>query len=119
MRTKRFLALILAVYLLFPLFITADNTYLSATKLWICDSTGSLTTDTVYVTHVVYFPAAVDNDLIITDGSDNNLIVLKAGASDTSPVHISFAAEDGRKAVGLKIGTIDGGTAYIYLRQYH
>lgn len=92
-----------------------SNAYKSTTNLWVIDETGTLNTGGVTVIRVIYFPSAVDDDLIITDNADNEAIVLKAGASDTSPVHLPME-DGGRKLPSLKIGTIDGGTAYIYFR---
>jgi len=91
------------------------NTYKSATKLWVVDETGTLNEGGVTVERVVYMPSAAGDDLIITDNADNEAIVLKAGASDASPVHLPFGRK-GRKLPSLKVGTIDGGTAYIYFR---
>jgi len=45
-----------------------------------------------------------------------NAIVLKAGASDASPIHFYFT-EKGREFPNLTLETISGGTAYVYLRQ--
>lgn len=91
------------------------NSFKSTTKLWVIDSTGTLNAYGVTITEVVYVPGAVNHDLVLTDNADNEAIVLKAGPSDVSPVHISFG-EKGRKLPSLKVGTIDGGTAYIYFR---
>jgi len=92
------------------------NTLSAATQLWTCDTAAAVTTAGAIVTNVYYVPSAANDDLIITDQNDVNAIILKAGASDATPVQISFG-EDGRYLNGLKIGTIDGGTAYIYLKK--
>lgn len=42
-------------------------------------------------------------------------IVLKAGASDASPIHVDFG-DKGRRFPNLTLETIDHGTVYVYLR---
>lgn len=92
-----------------------SNTYKSTTKLWVVDETGTLNEGGVTVVKVVYIPSAAADDLILDDNADNTAIVLKAGPSDASPVQLDFGNK-GRKLPSLKVNTIDGGTAYIYLR---
>ena len=91
------------------------NAYKDTTSVWVVDETGDLDTDPVTVEEVVYFPSAADDDLILSDTSDNVAIQLKAGVTDASPVHISFAP-NGRRLPNLKCNTIDGGTAHVYIR---
>ena len=91
------------------------NSYKTTTNLWVVDEIGLLNVRGVTVERVVYFPSTAGDDLILTDKNDNEAIVLKAGASDISGVHLSFGDVAGRKMPSLKVGTIDGGTAYIYL----
>ena len=92
-----------------------SNSYKDTTGLWVVDTTGNLDTDPVNIIEVVYIPSAANDDLILSDTSDNPAIVLKAGATDASPVHMSFH-HPGRRLPNLKVNTIDGGTAYIYMR---
>ncbi len=93
-----------------------SNTYNSVTKLWTVTDTGDLQTSerTAIVIQVVYVGNTVSDDLVIQDGKGNTAIVLKLGASDASPVRLPME-EGGRRFKGLKIQTIDSGTAYIYL----
>jgi len=42
-------------------------------------------------------------------------VVLKAGPSDVSPIHLDFGPS-GRVFPNLALETIDGGTAYVYMR---
>lgn len=91
------------------------NTFYTTTNLWVVDSTGDLNTTPVVVMAVIYVPGDVDHDLIISDTSDNPAIVLKAGATDASPICFNFHPY-GREYLNLKCHTIDGGTAYIYLK---
>jgi hypothetical protein len=114
MRNRRFLGIALALVMILSPLLATNTQY---DELWVCDSTGTLETDAVSIMHVVYVPSAVNDDLILTDSDDDTAVVLKAGPSDVAPVHISFAAEGGRLVYGLKVGTIDGGTAYVYLKQ--
>jgi hypothetical protein len=91
------------------------NSYNDTTSLWVIDETGALETSPREVMEVVYFPSAAGDDLILTDSADNLAIALKAGVADATPVHICFAPQ-GRRLPSLKVGTIDGGTAHIYLK---
>lgn len=84
------------------------------TRLWVVDSTGALDTTNIVVQHVVYVPSAANDDIILDDSNGNIAIVLKAGASDASPIHIDFGPQ-GRRFAGLTVDTIDGGTLYLYL----
>ena len=92
------------------------NTYNATTKLWAVTDTGDLQTSetTAIVTQVVYVGNTASDDLVIRDGKGNTAIVLKLGASDASPVRLPME-EGGRRLKGLKVQTIDSGTAYIYL----
>lgn len=90
------------------------NTYKAMTCVWVIDSTGTLDTTSKVIEELVFIPSAAAEDLVITDTSDNTAIALKAGPADASPVHISFPA--GRRIPSVKVGTIDGGTAYLYYR---
>ena len=93
-----------------------SNTYNATTKLWTVTDTGDLQTSetTAVVVQVVYVGNTASDDLVIRDGKGNTAIVLKLGASDASPVRLPME-EGGRRFEGLKIQTIDSGTAYIYL----
>ena len=91
------------------------NSFKTSTNLWIVEDTGDLNTTPVVVMAVVYIPGDVDQDLIISDTDDNYAIVLKAGATDASPICFNFHPY-GREYLSLKCHTIDGGTAYIYLK---
>jgi len=92
-----------------------SNTYKSTTKLWVVDETGTLNAGGVTIVKIIYIPSVAADDLVLDDDADNTAIVLKAGASDASPIHVDFG-EKGRKLPSLKVKTIDGGTAYIYFR---
>jgi hypothetical protein len=97
------------------------NAYRSATNLWEVDSPGKLSADAanlggrVTIERIIYIPSVADDDLVFEDGTANeNAIVLKAGASDASPIHLDFSPR-GRKVRDLECLLIDGGTAYVYL----
>jgi len=92
------------------------NTYNATTKLWTVNETGDLQTSetTAMVVQVVYMGNTANDDLIIQDGKGNDAIILKLSPSDASPVRLPME-EGGRKFDGLKVETIDSGTAYIYL----
>ena len=66
------------------------------------------------VCDVVYVPSAANDAITFQTGDSEDAIYLIAGASDASPVHLSF--EGGRHVPGLKCTAISGGTAYVYLK---
>jgi len=91
------------------------NSYKSATGVWEVDETGSLSNfSRVCIRKIVYVPNAAGDDLVFQDSNSNNAIVLKAGASDASPVHISYEPR-GLWLNGIQCSTIDGGKAYVYI----
>ena len=95
----------------------AVNTYNAVTKLWTCATDGLLQTSetTAIVVQVFYVGDSASDDLVIQDGKGNSAIILKVDAAFApSPVRLPME-EGGRKFDGLKIQTIDSGTAYIYL----
>jgi hypothetical protein len=67
------------------------------------------------VKRVIYVPANAGEDVVFQNGSSENAIVLKAGAADASPITVDFS-EGGLRVPGLQCTTIDGGTAYVYLK---
>ena len=93
----------------------AGNSWKSTTGVYVCDSTGNLSTVGVTVIKVVYVPATQAHNFILTDTSDNTAIALKANSGNTDMVEIDFGRR-GRKLPSLKVGTIDGGVAYVYYR---
>lgn len=97
------------------------NTFNGATLTWEVTETGALTAITAAsqfknpkIRKIVYIPDNSDDDLVFQTGGSVNAIVLKAGATDESPIHIDFG-EKGKRVAGIKCSTIDGGTAYVYL----
>lgn len=89
-------------------------------RLWICDTAAILAAVGVSVTvrKVIYFPAAVDNDILFQEYSSAAVLrtafKLKAGPSVVLPLEIDFGP-NGREFNGLKLATIDGGSVDIYL----
>ncbi len=81
-----------------------------------CDTAaGSLFTDSKVLERIIYVPSAADDDLVFKDKvSGTDMIVLKAGASDASPINIDWP--NGKRVPGMYMNTIDGGTAYVYLK---
>jgi hypothetical protein len=98
------------------------NVWNKTSMLWKVDSkdTNAALTDLApgfinpIVYDVVYIPAAADNAVTFQTGSSEDAIVLKAGASDASPVHLPFIG--GRHVPGLKCTAITAGTVYVYLK---
>jgi len=96
------------------------HTFNENTMLWTITETGALTTDSAnsdpaIVSEIIYIPSAAGDDVVLQDGdASEDAVVLKAGASDASPVHKSFRPQ-GRRINNLTCSTIDGGTLYVYL----
>lgn len=99
------------------------STWNGATLTWelTAGTTGALTAATgadqfksPIVRKIVYMPDTSSDDLVFQNSASVNAIVLKAGATDTSPVHIDFG-ERGKRVHGLKCTTNDGGSVYVYL----
>jgi len=95
------------------------NTFNENTMVWTVTETATLITEApnlnvAWVKKIVYIPSAADDDLVFQDTNSEDAIVLKAGASDASPIHINFDGR-GRRVYGLTCSTYDGGTAYVYL----
>ena len=101
------------------------NTYNAQTRMWEIDSTGTLWTNTLgstpsntigpkWVTRIIMKPSAVSDDLIFQETtSSQDWCKMKGGPSDTSPITVDFSGENGgkgRRAVGLKVSTLDGTT---------
>ena len=93
-----------------------SNSYNEETALHIVDSTGALSTVGVCITKVVFFPATKATDtLVLTDSDDNVAITLKANELNIDVQELDFG-DKGRRLPSLKVGTIGGGSAHIYLR---
>ena len=91
-------------------------TFNSATNMYACTTpAASLFTKPQVLERIIYIPAAADNDLVFKDKSGGtDMIVLKAGASDASPIQLHWP--EGKHVPGMYMNTIDGGTAYVYLK---
>jgi len=91
-------------------------TFNSATNMYKCDTAaGSLFTTPKVLERIIYVPNAASDDLVFKDKSGGtDMIVLKAGASDASPININWV--NGKHVPGMYMSTIDGGTAYVYLK---
>jgi hypothetical protein len=72
----------------------------------------------VIVRKVVYFPNAIDDDVVIQEydssGVARSAIVLKANHAAAEPLSLDFGVS-GRRLNGFNLSTIDGGTLYVYL----
>lgn len=72
----------------------------------------------VIVRKIVFYPAAVSDDVLIQDYSTSAVlqtaIRIKAGPTDASLVSLDFGPE-GRLLNGFKLATIDGGSVDIYI----
>jgi hypothetical protein len=72
----------------------------------------------VIVRKVVYFPNAIDDDVVIQEydsaGTARSAIVLRANHAAAEPLSLDFGM-NGRRLNGFNLSTIDGGTLYVYL----
>ena len=91
------------------------NSYKTTTNVWVVDSTGTLNTGGVTIDKIYWVPGAAAHDLVLTDNADNAFISLKADPSAAIPIDINFIPP--RRMPSLKVGTIDGGTAYIFFHK--
>ena len=92
--------------------------YNTRTNLWTmvaADQGITLSARACTVMRIVFFPGAANQEFVLADKYGGKAIGLKAGASDASPVHLSFADEGGRKLPNLVLSQIDGGSADVYL----
>jgi len=78
------------------------------------DTAGAILTDGCSILKIVFIPNAANDNLIFTDDDDGALITLKARASDANPCQWDWVG--GFDCPSLKLATITGGTAYVYLR---
>ena len=95
-----------------------------STMVWEVGTVAALTTNApslknVWIKRIVFVPATAGNSITFQDaqaGTSTNAIVLPSGASDTSPVTITFDGL-GRHVNGLHCSAISSGsdTAYVYL----
>ena len=97
------------------------NAFRSTTMVWEVDTAGTLVANAAgmynaWVKRIVYIPTTAGNTVTFTDTNDAEAVVLKAGATDTSPVTITFDGR-GRRIHGLQCSAISEGTdtAYVYL----
>ena len=92
------------------------HTFVTSTSLWKVDSTGTIQTSATdaIVQKVVFVPTLASDDLVIHSGQDKEAITLKGNMTNLQAAQIDFGVK-GRRFKGLKIQTIDGGTAWIYL----
>jgi hypothetical protein len=93
-----------------------------STMVWEVDTVAALTTtapglNSVWIKRIVFVPNTAGNSITFQSGSDENAIVLPSGASDTSPVTITFDGL-GRHVHGLHCSAISetgSDIAYVYL----
>ena len=98
------------------------NTFTPETMLWIINETAALTDASTIASHfkspiirkIIFFPGAAGDALTFQTGDSKNAILLRAGATDTSPIHVDFG-ERGKRIPGIKVSTVGGGVAYVYL----
>ena len=101
------------------------NVFNEHTMLWTVTETGKLSAAeptasaasllNPIIGDLIFVPAVVGDNVTIQDGTAvEDAIILKAGASDISPVHKSFRPQ-GRRITNPDCTVIDGGTLYVYL----
>ncbi len=73
-------------------------------------------TDDAVVIHDNDWTNEEDKTYSWTTYPTDNAIVLKAGASDASPIHVNFdESTRGKWFPNLALDVIDGGTVYVYI----
>lgn len=94
---------------------------ISAPHLWKLDAAEVVVAagTKVFVRKVVFWPAVDTDDLILREylGDNTTLkdaIIMKGNLATLVPVEIDFGRE-GICFNGLTVGTIDGGSAYLYI----
>ncbi len=93
----------------------AGNAYSSTTKCWFVDTAGTLNTTGVQVQSIYFTPAAVDDDLVLTDNADNAWFSMKCRHDQIQSQFVHFYPAI--RLPSLKVGTIDGtAVAYIQFR---
>lgn len=78
----------------------------------VLDTAAAVLTGPVHIKAVV-FTAANGEGLVLSDADGNAVLGLEASTGDLSP---SVTIPGGIKTDGLTVTTIDGGTAYVYLK---
>jgi hypothetical protein len=70
----------------------------------------------VVITKILYIPSTIDHDVILQEYSNTGVartaIVIKAYHTGIDPVETDFGS--GIRLNGLVVGTVDGGTVYVY-----
>ena len=84
----------------------------ATTNPMVLDTAAAVVTTPVQIKAVV-FTAANGDGLVLSDKDGNAILGLEASTGDLSP---SVTVPGGIKADGLTVTTIDGGTAYVYLK---
>ena len=97
------------------------NAFRKSTLIWEVDTVAALTTvapgfNNPTIREIVFIPNAASDSITFQSGSNENAIVLKAGASDASPVHLTFP--EGKRVPGLHCSarTSASDKAYVYLK---
>ena len=95
------------------------NTY--GLNMWNLDTQGTDITDKLRVQRIEWYPAAVDNDLLIEESATAEDIMrcrakIAAGANmeEIGAIYRDFGGQ-GRDFWGLKLTTLDGGVVRVFL----
>ena len=98
-----------------------SNAYHKTTRVWYVDTAETLATKapgltTAWVRKIVMIPAAADDTIVFQDSAAANAILMKAGATDESPVQIDFG-DKGKRVQGLTCSSLSTSVvAYVYLK---
>ena len=93
----------------------AGNAFSATTKCWFVDTAGELNAGGVQVQFIYFTPAAIDEDLVLTDADDNAWFSMKCRHDQIQSQYVHF--NPAIRLPSLKVGTIDGNAvAYIQFR---
>lgn len=82
---------------------------------WKLDTTGVISTNTIYVKRIRWTPTTDAHDILIHDNAGHEVWSLKAIAGDTNQA-IPYWIEIDGPVNGINLVTLDSGTVHVYLR---
>lgn len=84
-------------------------------KPWTLDTAAVITTENVYIDHMVWTPTTDGDDLLVQAKDGSNIWKYKAIAADASE-QIAYTKDIRDYVNGFTLTTIDNGTLYVHVR---